>query len=267
MTAQLPHDLRGRTALITGASSGLGVEFARSLAARGVHLVITARREARLQALAAELRAAHGISVSVIAVDLTAPGAVEQLVAATDGKQVPIDILINNAGFGTREHFTGIPWERTRAQLQLNVLTVSELTTRFIPPMVARGRGHILHVSSIQGYMSVPGYTTYAASKAYVRHFSEALSYELRGTGVSVTCTCPGGTATEFFSVAGHEIKGALSAFVSSPAPVAAQSLNALFRGRATFIPGLMNRLMVRVLRALPRSLHLRIVAKLVGGV
>jgi len=265
--SQLSLDVRGRTALITGASSGLGVEFARSLAARGVNLVITARREDRLQALAEELRAAHGVSVQVIALDLTLPGAAEQLYAATEGREAPVDILINNAGFGTREPFMQISWERTRAQLQLNVLTVSELTTRFVPAMVARGRGHILHVSSIQGYMSAPGYTTYAASKAYVRHFSEALSYELRGTGVSVTCTCPGGTATEFLDVAGHEIHGILRAFVAKPAPVVAQSLQALFRGRTTFIPGWMNRLLVRFVRVLPRGLHLRLVGRLVGGV
>ncbi len=254
------------TALITGASSGLGAEFARQLAAQGVHLVLTARRADRLDVLANELTARHGVRVLTLPMDLTEAGAAQRLFEATEGSNLRIDILINNAGFGTQQAFTSIDWARTQQMLALNVLATTELTTRFVGAMHARRRGHILHVASIQSFMSAPGYATYAASKAYLRHFSEALSHELRPSGVSVTCTCPGGTETEFLGVAGHDMPALVRKFVGPPAPVVASSLRALARGQTTVIPGFINRLIVLLLRMMPRSLHLHTVHKLISG-
>jgi uncharacterized protein len=246
-------DLRGKTALVTGASSGIGEAAAKQLAARGANLVLTARRAERLEALAAALRREHGVEVRVVPLDLGTPTAARELFAKTEGEGLSIDVLINNAGFGTQESFTDIPWSKTLEQIQLNVVSLTELTHLFVTAMLARGGGHVLNVASIGAYMPVPSYATYAAGKAYVRNFTEALAHELRRTSVRVCCLCPGGTATEFMAVSGQELSALIRATLMSPERCARIGLRALFAGRRNTVSGWSNRAMVFFLRFLPR--------------
>jgi len=248
-------DLTGRTALVTGASSGIGERFARRLAERGAHLVITARRAERLQALADELRTAHGVEVTVIAADLGTVDAAAKLFEETEGAGKPIDILINNAGFGTQEYFVEIPWEKTREQIQLNVVSLTELTWRFSRAMLARRRGWILNVASIGAYMPVPCYATYGAGKAYVRNFTEALAFEVRKTPLRVCCLCPGATSTEFMQVAGHDMPALYRLAFMSADRCARIGLSALFGWRRNVVSGVMNKLTMFWLRFMPRRL------------
>jgi len=254
-------DLRGTTALVTGASSGIGESMARQLAAAGADVVLTARRRDRLEALAAALREAHGVRVDVVALDLSEPGAAERLFAATEGQGRAVDVLVNNAGFGTQESFADIPWERTAEQIQLNVVALTELTHRFVQAMLARDRGWVLNVASIGAYMPVPSYATYAAGKAYVRNFTEALAHELRRTHVRVCCLCPGGTATEFLQVAGQELPRIFELALMSPERCARIGLRALFAGRRNVVAGWSNTLMMFALRFLPRRAIVRLAA------
>lgn len=259
-------DLHGRTALVTGASSGIGASFARQLAAMGAHLVITARREDRLAALAAELREAHGVEVTTVALDLADPGAPRALFEATEGAGKAIDVLVNNAGFGTQSRFDRMAWTKAAEQLQLNVVSLTELTHRFVGPMLARGRGHVLNVASIGAYMAVPGYATYAAGKAYVLSFTEALAAELAGTPVRACCLSPGGTRTEFFEAAGQKPSWLVEASLMSADRCAKIGLGALFGGRRSVVAGLANALMCFSLRFVPRRLAAWIAGIVMGG-
>jgi hypothetical protein len=246
-------DLKGRTALVTGASSGLGVSFARELAAAGADLVITARRGAQLDSLAKELREKHGIRVDTIVLDLSEPGSPERLFAKTEGEGRAIDVLINNAGGGIHRDFVDIPWEQTARQIQLNVVSLTELTHRFVRVMLERERGHVLNIASIGAYTPSPTYATYSAGKAYVRDFTEAIAYELRNTPVRVCCLCPGGTLTEFHQASGHALSGAFKATFMSADSCASIGLSALFGGRRNVVSGLSNKLMMQMLRLMPR--------------
>lgn len=191
------------TALITGASGGIGREFARLHAAHGGDLIIVARREEALEALKTELEAAHGVNVRVIAADLSVPGAAAEVHAALDGAQV--DILINNAGFGGHGPFHEQDLSRNRAMIALNVGALTELTRLLLPGMMARGHGRILNVSSMAGFLPGPLMAVYYATKAYVISFSQALAEETRGAGVSVTVLCPGPVRTGFAETAGMQ--------------------------------------------------------------
>ncbi len=247
------RDLKGQTALVTGASSGIGASFARQLAAAGASLVITARRADRLDALAKELKAAHGTDVLTVPLDLGRPGAAAALFEATEGAGKTVDILINNAGFGTQQRFDRIPWEKVAEQLQLNMVSLTELCHRFLGKMLARGRGHILNVASVGAYMPVPHYATYAAGKAYVRDFTEAVAAELSDTPVRVCCICPGGTRTEFFEASGQKPGWLVNATLMSADACAEIGLHALFDGRRNIIAGWSNSLGMWLLRFLPR--------------
>jgi short-subunit dehydrogenase len=247
------NDLKGQTALVTGASSGLGAAFARLLAARGANLVVTARREANLKTLADELTSAHGTKVTVIGLDLSQPYAAKVLFEKTEGSGIAVDILVNNAGFGTHQYFVDIPWDEAARQIQLNVVSLTEASHRFSRAMLARGRGHILNVSSIGAYTPTPSYATYAAGKAYVRDFTEALAYELAGTPVRVCCLCPGGTLTEFHQASGHELPSAMRATFMSAEKCARIGLSAMFRGRRNVVAGVPNKLGMFLLRFIPR--------------
>jgi short-subunit dehydrogenase len=256
-------DLSGKRALVTGASSGIGASVARELAARGCHLAITARRVDRLETLAAELRKAHPIEVVVIGGDLGAPGGEERVWrTATDGG--PIDVLVNNAGFGHFRPFADVAPERDLEMLQLNVASLVALTHRFVAQDLSRG--WILNVASIAAYQSVPYFASYAASKAFVRNFSEALHYELRARGTTVTCLCPGGTHTEFHGVAGAGDYGAIAnASMLSAEKVAAIGVRAMLRGRKTVVSGVMNKLSCFFVRFVPRGLASRAAVWLTG--
>ncbi len=254
--------LENKTVLVTGASSGIGWAAAHQLAAMGAQLIITARRQKRLEELAEEIREQHDVEVRVIAADLSEPTAAGLLFEQTEGADLPVDVLINNAGFGTLGHFLDIPWELSQQQMQLNMRSLTELCWLFGNAMRKRGQGHILNVSSIGAYQPVPDFATYAAGKAYVRNFSEALSYELASSGVRVCCLCPGGTATEFADVAGHEVPTWQKGFFMSAEQCARIGLRALFRGRRNIVSGLSNKLLCFILRFLPRRIIVWAAAK-----
>jgi uncharacterized protein len=246
-------DLKGRTALVTGASSGLGAAFARDLAARGADLVITARRADNLEALAKELREARGVKVDVVVLDLAEPGAPAKLWAATEGAGRSIDVLINNAGGGIHQTFVDTAWERTARMIQLNLVSLTELTYRFAKAMLGRGRGHILNVASVGAYAPTPTYAAYSATKAFVRDLTEAVAYELAGTPVRVCSLCPGLTITEFHKSAGHTLAGLVKMTSMTAEKCAAAGLDALFGGRRNVISGLINKISMYFLRFLPR--------------
>lgn len=257
-------DLRGKTALVTGASSGLGVAFAKQLARSGASLVVTARRKKNLDALKDEIEKAHGVSVSTIALDLSDPSAPETLFDRAEAI-APIEILVNNAGGGIHQRFLDIEWDRTLRQIQLNVVSLTQLTWAFGRAMRDRGTGYILNVSSIGAYTPSPTYATYSAGKAFVRDFSEALAYELAGSGVRVCSLCPGGTMTEFHQAAGHDINKTFRATFQSADECAAVGLSALFTGRRNVVSGILNKVMMWSLRFTPRRVMIWTAAKTMG--
>lgn len=243
-------------ALVTGASGGIGLELARILAAHGWDLFLGARSGARLQAVAAELQAGHGAGVRWAAVDLALPGAAAELLSAALAPGRPLDALVNNAGVGLHGAFAKADPGRTGALLQLNILALTELTRSVLPAMLARGHGRILNVASVAGFVPGPGMAAYYASKAYVLSLSEALAYELRGTGVTVTALCPGPTATGFAEQAGSRRSRLFSAVpVADARSVAVAGFRGMMAGRTVVIPGLLNRLQVFGLRLIPRRL------------
>lgn len=240
-------------ALITGASSGLGSDFARQLAAAGKQLVLTARRQELLDQLAAELRQQYGVRVEVLPLDLGQRNAPTLLCEQLKAKQIDVDILINNAGFGVYGNFLETPWERVEAMLELDILSLVQLTRLLAAPMVARGRGHILQVASIGAYQPCPTYAAYGAAKAFVLHFGEALNHELRGTGVNCTVLSPGVTATEFFAVSGQQQTTYQKIMMMDSPTVVRIGLKSLFKGVPSVVPGLGNKLGVWGLRLMTR--------------
>lgn len=248
--------LGGKRALVTGASSGIGAALARELAALGASLVITARREDRLSALADELRSAHGVEVDVEAADLADSAAPEKLHAATEGAGKSVDILVNNAGLGAYSQFIDAPWERHSTVIGVNITALSELCRLFAPHMAARGHGHIMNVGSLSAWMPIPGFAVYAASKVYVRNFSEALDYELSAKGVRVIVVNPGGTATEFMEAADQQIKKAGEWTLMSSERCARIAVRKMLAGRRSVITGVFNTVAMFLLRFLPRRLY-----------
>lgn len=261
-------DWRGKRALVTGASAGIGRALATGLAQRGVDLVITARRGPELAALAADLTAAHGVAVETVTCDLGAPGGAASLWAAASAGR-PLDLLINNAGFGTFRAFATTPWARDAEMLQLNVTSLVELCHHFVAAHRARGAGtsYVLNVASIAAFQAVPHFANYGATKAYVRSFSEALHYELADAGVVVTCLAPGGTASEFHGVAGAGNYGKLAnASMLSAEVVAEVGLRGLAGGKKTVIPGVLNRMSIAAMRLLPSGVQSRASAFVMGA-
>lgn len=261
-TGRRGWEYRARWALVTGASAGLGEVFAHRLAERGMHLVLTARREDRLRALAATLGERHGVSVEIVAADLGdhgAPGRVWETAAA--GR--PIHLLVNNAGFGAQGDFSDVPLERQLEIVRVNCMALLELAHHAAREMIPRGEGGILNVSSIAAFQPVPTLATYAASKAFVLSLSQALTEETRATGVRVLALCPGRTPTEFQEVAGTgSVEGAFG--LRSPEEVVEQGLRALERGAGYSVPGFENFLASWLVRVLPRSPVTRAVKRLV---
>lgn len=233
--------LSGRTALVTGASSGLGVDFARELAQRGCRLVLVARREELLKQLQAEVQSRHGVTAIVMTLDLGDPGAPQMLYDALKAQGVAVDILVNNAGFGLFGRELDIPWERTREMLTLDIVALTHLTKLFARDMVKRGFGRMLQVASIGAYQPSPTYAAYSAAKSYVRSFSQALNFELRGTGVSSTVISPGITATEFLKVSGQKPTAYQRLMMMSSADVARIGIRAMLKGRYSVVPGFLN--------------------------
>ncbi len=246
-------NIRGRWAVVTGASSGLGVDFARELAERGCNTVLVARREERLRALAQELEQDNGVDTEVVVLDLSQPDAAESLYRRLVHHGLTVDVLINNAGVGAHGEFLTIPWERERTMLDLNIVALVHLTKLFGRDMVERGFGRILQVASAAAYQPVPTYSTYAAAKSFVVNFGEALNYELRGTGVTCTVLSPGVTHTEFQEVAGHEYTDYMRRFGMQSRQVARIGVRALLRRRASVVAGRQNALLAWSVRLVPR--------------
>ena len=254
-------------ALLTGASSGIGRAIAPLLAARGCDLVLTARRQGLLDEVAAEVQAKHAeCEIETIAADLGQPSGAKDLWARATAKR-GVDLLINNAGFGTFRTFTSAEWERDAELLQLNVVSLAELCHRFVSAAKERGgKGRILNIASIAAYQSIPNFANYSASKAYVRNFSEGLHDELAPSGISVTCVCPGGTKTPFHDAAGAGNYGKLAnASMMSAEEVAAISVAAMFAGKRTVIPGAINKLSCFGVRLVPRSFASRVASWVLG--
>lgn len=247
------------TALITGASSGLGERFAYALGREKYGLVLVARREDRLQDVAREAMSRGAGAVVVLQADLSQRSAPAMISERIEGERLEIDLLINNAGFGTSGRFDQLPLERELEEIDLNVAALAALTRLFAPPMVARGRGTIINVASTAAFQAVPYMATYAASKAFILSFSQALSRELAGTGVNVMALCPGPTHTEFQRVANTE-HARMPWFAYMDAErVVAQALAAAARGKSLCINGALNFAMAEASRFAPRRLVSRI--------
>ena len=241
------------TALVTGASSGIGKELARLFAADGHAVVLVARRLPRLEELANEL-IASGAKACAIACDLAAPDGVGALVQDLARRGLEIDFLVNNAGVGTTGRFADSDPAKEVAMAELNVTAVISLTRALVTGMLARRHGRILNIGSTAGFQPGPYMATYYASKAFVNHFSEALAYELRGTGVTLTLSCPGPTETEFGDISGVAKSRLFRLQVASAESVAKAAYGALFRGRVLVVHGFVNRLGVALVRLGPRA-------------
>jgi uncharacterized protein len=251
--------IQGKRALVTGASSGLGADFAREFARRGSKLIIVARRIDQLETLAAEIRAAYHVDVDVISMDLSLPTAAQGLHdrIATSGKAV--DILVNNAGLGLYGESALIPWPKEQAMLQIDVVTLAGLTKLFLPQMLERRFGYILNVSSIGAYQPTPLYASYSAAKTYVLFYSEALEHELRDSGVWVTVVSPGVTATEFLTVSGQQATPYQRFLMMRSPDVVRIAIDAMLAGKRAVVPGFLNALLAWAAALTPRWLSLRI--------
>jgi short-subunit dehydrogenase len=245
--------LRGKTALITGASSGLGADFARELANRGCNLILVARREELLRTLKEEIGGRHGVEVEIIPIDLTAPNAPQELHDRVRDEGRVVDVLVNNAGYGLFGEFVDIPWEREQNMLELDIIVLTHLTKLFVWDMVARRFGYILQISSIGAYQPSPTYAVYSAAKTYVLYFGEALNYELRNTGVSCTVLSPGVTATAFRDVAGQRTTLFQRMVMMPSRNVVRIGVEAMLKRRSSVVPGWMNVFLAWGTRFMPR--------------
>jgi short-subunit dehydrogenase len=259
--AALNDRWRGKWALITGASAGIGLELAKQLAAGGAHLVLTARRTDRLQQLAAELSGKHQVRAEIFAADLTRPEAPRQIQEFTSNKQIEVELLVNNAGFGAYGFIHEIPAERMLEMIQVNCSAVVHLTRLYIEGMVQRHHGDILILASTAAFQAVPFNSVYAATKAFDLLFAEGIAEEMRPFGVRVCALCPGSTETEFQQVAEQPDRVFRSAETAEK--VARVGLEALAAGKSYVISGAMNRLMMESERVAPRSFVVKMAAKM----
>ncbi len=252
------------TALITGASSGIGLELARIFARNGHNLILVAHREERLNAVCEQLFSQYGVECHAITLDLSSPDSAKQLYEQVTEKNFIIEILVNNAGFGTWGLFWENDEEKEIREMQLNMSSLALLTKYFLREMVARGSGKILNVASTAAFQPGPMMAVYYASKSFVASFSEAVSKEAEGTGVTVSVLCPGPTETEFQRHAGmanmHLLK---SIFMMDATSVAEKAYAGMMRGKRMIIPGLLNRIVVFTTRFLPKRLLLAVVHSL----
>ncbi len=251
------------TALVTGASSGIGREIARLLVAEGTHVVVVARDRARLEALATELTGAHpGVTVEVQVADLADPAQLASVEGRVADPECPVDLVVNAAGFGTYGSLVDADIDEEDREIAVNVTAVVRLTYAAASAMTVRGRGAVMNISSVAGLQATPGNATYGASKAFVASFGEAVSGELAGTGVTLTTVVPGFTRTEFAERAGIEGREIPApAWMSAP-DVAAQALDATRAGKAWFVPGALNKVLTAVAGPVPRGLKRRLAAR-----
>ena len=258
--------MKGETVLITGASSGIGLELARCFAAEGCRLILLARNAGALETLAAELRQRPGVEVRVLVADLAVPETPGRVFNALQAEGTPVDVLVNNAGFGAHGKFAELPLERQLDMVQVNVAALVQLTGLFLPGMIERRRGGVMNIASTAAFQSGPRMAVYYATKAFVLSFSEALSVETAGQGVTITAVCPGPTRTNFgraanYQSARHPVRAAMTARA-----VAEHGHRAFRGGRWVVISGLQNRLLTVFVRLLPRFVVRRAVDWLNAG-
>jgi uncharacterized protein len=248
---------QGMTALITGASAGLGEAFARQLATQGANLVLVARSEHTLNRLAETLQGQTRVQVTVLPADLSSAEAVHRLIAEVRRREIRIDILVNNAGLGVFEDFLDTTFAKQVEQVDVNVRALIALTYAFVPGMAAMHRGGVINLASTAAFQPLAGANVYAASKAFVLFFSEALALELNKTGVTVTAACPGPVATQFFAKMNPKLQAKQ---MDQPGPVVSDILRGFGRGKRVVYPGnLANRLSTWGARFMPRNMILRL--------
>jgi uncharacterized protein len=257
----MQNEWRGKWALVTGASAGIGLALASELAAGGAHLLLTARRRDRLEQLSAKLGTAHRIQTEVFAADLAQPDAPEKLYAFAREQGVAIDLLVNNAGFGQYGELTQVPTQRLLDMVQVNCTAVLLLTRLFLPDMIARRRGDVLIVASTAAFQAVPYISTYAATKAFDLFFAEGLAEEMKPHGIRVCALCPGSTESEFHAIAGQE--QFTSKHQETAEKVARTGLQGLAAGKSYVISGLGNYLGAHSQRIVPRRTVTRVAANL----
>ena len=250
--------------VITGASSGIGEALAHLFAREQQALVLVARRKDKLEGLAKALNSKYGVKVHVIALDLQQIGAAAQLMNEVSNLKLTVDTLVNNAGFGVSAPFAKSDASQTSGMMQLNMVALTELTHMVLPMMLERGHGRIMNIASVVAFQPCPYFAVYAATKAYVLSFTEALAEEMRGRGILVTAVCPGSTATEFHDVA--HTKGSLLTQIQDTAEtVAEEGYKALNNGKSVVVNGLMNKPLPLVNRLVPRKAMTWATSKLMG--
>jgi len=255
------------TILVTGASSGIGLELARCFACEqfaneGARIILVARNTDALESLAAELRRDWKVEVTVLTADLSLPETPKRIFSELSAKKISVDVLVNNAGFGANGSFAELPLLRQLEMLQVNITALTELTGLFLPGMIQRKRGGILNVGSVAGFLPGPGMAVYYATKAFVLSFTEALAEELAGTGLAVSVLCPGPTESNFGTVArGKKVRPMKTSKMSAEA-VAVYGHRAFRNGKVTAVPGMQNQLFVFLNRILPRPVPRKIVRR-----
>jgi len=255
--------MSAETVLVTGASSGIGLELARRFAADGCRLVLVARKGNVLETLASQLRTSHKIQAQVITADLAQPEAPTRLLAHLQSSGLKVDVLVNNAGFGAQGKFADLPLGRQLEMLQVNITSLTHLTGLLLPGMIERRRGGILNVASTAAFQPGPGMAVYYATKSYVLSFSEALAEELAGTGITVTAVCPGPTATNFGAAANMHTLGLVKRVSMTAEAVARQGHDAYRRGKVVAITGFRNSLLAFLVRLFPRAAVRKIARRL----
>jgi uncharacterized protein len=261
----LPEPSVSSTALVTGASSGIGTAIATELASRGHAVALVARREERLKTLAEQLNSDHGVDIEVIAADLGDPEERDRLESELRERRRSVEVLVNNAGFGHQADFAVSPRERMVEMVQLNCEAVVDLTSRFLTPMVERGRGGVINIASTAAFQPMPGSAIYGATKAFVLSFSEALRTELRGSGISVTAVCPGPVRTEFMEeagIGGVEDRTPSIAWMS-PEDIAKHAVDGASRDKRVVVPGTLNRATALAGHYSPRAVVLPLVSRI----
>ena len=248
------ENLKGKTALVTGASSGLGMEFARQLAGLGCDVVLVARREERLREVQREISSTYGVAVDIVVMDLVEAEAPQHLYDYFKDSNRTVDVLVNNAGYGLFGDFATVPWERTQDMLELDIMVLTRLMRLFVADMIARHNGYILNIASIGAYQPAPTYAAYSAAKSYVLYLTEAVHYELRNTGVKCTVLSPGVTRTEFLQVAGQKPTLYQRSIMMESSQVVRIGLKAMLKGRSSVVAGGFNAIFAWTMRFLPRQ-------------
>jgi uncharacterized protein len=260
----LPPPSDTSTAVVTGASSGIGSEIAREIAKRGLNLTLVARREDRLKSLAEELGREHGVRAEIVAADIASEDGRESLFKELESRGRDVDVLVNNAGFGSAGRFQELEGDKETLMVRTNCEAVVALCGRYVPPMVDRGRGAILNLGSIAAYQPLPYQATYGATKAFVLSFTEALSADLHGSGVTATALCPGPVPTEFEQNAGigSDWEGIPKFVLTTPEYNAAAGVEAMEKGKRVVVPGLVNSASAAAGHYTPRGVVLGLVRR-----